>query len=79
MFKEKAVVITGVSTGIGFATAKELIARGYHVFGSVRKEVDGVRVQQELGKEFTPLLFDVTDTDALPAEVTYTFLIDPGR
>lgn len=66
---KKAVVITGVSTGIGFATAKELIARGYHVFGSVRKAADGERVKIELGAEFTPLLFDVTDTTALPAAV----------
>jgi NAD(P)-dependent dehydrogenase (short-subunit alcohol dehydrogenase family) len=33
---KKSVVITGVSTGIGFAAARELIGRGYHVFGSVR-------------------------------------------
>jgi len=66
---KKSVVITGVSTGIGYATAKELIARGYHVFGSVRKEADGARVQQELGKAFTPLRFDVTDTEGLPVAV----------
>ena len=65
----KFVVITGVSSGIGFATAQTLITRGYHVFGSVRKEADGQRVQQELGSAFTPLLFDVSDHDALPAAV----------
>ena len=66
---KKSVVITGVSTGIGFAAAEVLINRGYHVFGSVRKEADGQRVKEELGAEFTPLLFDVTDTEALPAAV----------
>lgn len=66
----KFFVITGVSTGIGFATAKELIARGHHVFGSVRREADGVQVQKELGTSFTPLLFDVTDTAALRTAVT---------
>ncbi|MND33434.1 Serine 3-dehydrogenase [compost metagenome] len=65
----KTVVITGVSTGIGFATAEMLIARGYRVFGSVRKEADGTRVREQLGEAFTPLLFDVTDTSALPAAV----------
>ena len=30
---KKSVVITGVSSGIGLATAQELIARGYQVFG----------------------------------------------
>jgi NAD(P)-dependent dehydrogenase (short-subunit alcohol dehydrogenase family) len=63
------VVITGVSTGIGFAVAQELIARGYRVFGSVRKEADATRVRNELGTSFTPLLFDVADAAALPAAV----------
>ena len=66
---KKYIVITGVSTGIGFATAKELIACGHHVFGSVRKDADGMRVQKELGMSFTPLLFDVTDTAALRTAV----------
>ena len=66
---KKSIVITGASTGIGFATARELIARGHHVFGSVRKEADGVRLQAELGASFTPLLFDVTDTAALRTAV----------
>ena len=30
---EKAVLITGVSGGMGLATAKKFIANGYHVFG----------------------------------------------
>jgi NAD(P)-dependent dehydrogenase (short-subunit alcohol dehydrogenase family) len=35
------------------------------VFGSVRKQADGERVQGELGEQFTPLLFDVTDEGAV--------------
>lgn len=66
---KKYVVVTGVSTGIGFATTKELITRGFHVFGSVRKDTDGIRVKAELGEEFTPLLFDVTDSEALSKAV----------
>ena len=58
-------VITGVSSGIGLDAARELIERGWHVFGSVRKEEDGVRVQTQLGDRFTPLLFDVTDHAAI--------------
>lgn len=57
----KFIVITGVSTGIGYAVAAELVKLGYRVFGSVRKAEDGERVQAELGERFTPLLFDVTD------------------
>ncbi|MCB8943437.1 MAG: SDR family oxidoreductase [Ardenticatenaceae bacterium] len=57
----KTVVITGVSTGIGYAAAAELGQRGYQVFGSVRRAEDAEHVQAELGANFTPLLFDVTD------------------
>lgn len=63
------VVITGVSTGIGKATADELVKNGYHVFGSVRKESDAEELQKKLGPGFTPLIFDVTDTKAVKAAV----------
>ncbi len=61
----KSAVITGVSSGIGWGTAKALIARGYRVFGSVRKPADADHVRAELGENFTPLLFDVTDGPAI--------------
>ncbi len=63
----RTVVITGVSTGIGWATAKLLLARGFRVFGSVRKPADAERLRNELGANFTPLLFDVTDEAAVLA------------
>lgn len=66
----KTIVITGVSTGIGFATAEELVKLGYHVFGSVRKAEDGERVRAALGERFTPLLFDVTDHEGIKTAVT---------
>lgn len=59
------VVITGVSTGIGWAIAKSLIQNGFHVFGSVRKATDAERLAKEFGPAFTPLLFDVTDEAAV--------------
>jgi NAD(P)-dependent dehydrogenase (short-subunit alcohol dehydrogenase family) len=65
----KFVLITGASSGIGYDAARELIANGYHVFGSVRKQADADRVQAELGAEFTPLLFDVTDHEAIKRAV----------
>ena len=63
----KSVVITGASTGIGWATAKFLLDKGYRVFGSVRKEADAERLVSEFGGNFTPLLFDVTDEAAVLA------------
>jgi NAD(P)-dependent dehydrogenase (short-subunit alcohol dehydrogenase family) len=61
------VVITGVSTGIGFDAARLLIERGYRVFGSVRSQADADRIGAALGPHFTPLLFDVTDEAAIGA------------
>jgi NAD(P)-dependent dehydrogenase (short-subunit alcohol dehydrogenase family) len=62
-----SVVITGASTGIGWACAKLLLDKGFRVFGSVRKEADADRLRGEFGASFTPLLFDVTDEAAVLA------------
>src|SRR6478609_9705867 len=61
----KSVVITGASTGIGWATAKLLLDKGFRVFGSVRKQADADRLKGEFGANFTPLIFDVTDEPAV--------------
>src|SRR5712672_4556515 len=63
----QSVVITGASSGIGWATAKLLLDRGFRVFGSVRKRADADRLKGEFGANFTPLLFDVTDEAAMLA------------
>lgn len=63
----RSVVVTGASTGIGWAIAKFLVGRGYRVFGSVRKQADADRLTSEFGANFTPLLFDVTDEAAVLA------------
>src|SRR5262245_21443731 len=61
----KSVVVTGASTGIGWGCTKVLTAKGFHVFGSVRKQTDADRLSTEFGDAFTPLLFDVTDEAAV--------------
>ncbi len=63
----KSVVITGASTGIGRASAKLLLDKGFRVFGSVRKQADADRLKSEFGANFTPLVFDVTDEAAVLA------------
>ena len=63
----KKVVITGVSTGIGYSTAKILCDSGYFVYGSVRKDKDAEKLSSEFGKSFQSLIFDVTDPKAIIA------------
>src|SRR3984957_1894089 len=63
----RSVVVTGASTGIGWATVKLLLERGFRVFGSVRKPADADRLSDEFGANFVPLTFDVTDEAAVLA------------
>jgi len=63
----QSVVVTGVSTGIGWGITKVLIQHGFRVFGSVRKTQDAERLAKEFGDGFVPLLFDVTDEPAVQA------------
>jgi NAD(P)-dependent dehydrogenase (short-subunit alcohol dehydrogenase family) len=60
-----AVVITGTSSGIGYGTAKVLLAKGYRVYGTVRNAEDAERVRTELGEQFVSLIADVTDEESL--------------
>jgi NAD(P)-dependent dehydrogenase (short-subunit alcohol dehydrogenase family) len=57
----QSVVVTGVSSGIGWGITKVLVQHGFRVFGSVRKTQDAERLSKEFGNRFMPLLFDVTD------------------
>jgi NAD(P)-dependent dehydrogenase (short-subunit alcohol dehydrogenase family) len=61
----QSVVVTGVSTGIGWGITKVLIQHGFRVFGSVRKTQDAERLSKEFGERFIPLFFDVTDEAAV--------------
>lgn len=76
---QKAVVITGVSSGIGYECAKLLTGRGFKVFGSVRRAEDADRCQKELGPNFVALLFDVRDVGAIQKAAEEVGLIEPAR
>jgi len=63
--ESRAVLITGVSSGIGQAMAIHLMGQGFQVFGSVRRPGDAEQLETMPGESFTPLLFDICDRDAL--------------
>ncbi|MBN9226356.1 MULTISPECIES: SDR family NAD(P)-dependent oxidoreductase [Legionella] len=65
----RSVVVTGVSSGIGYAIAQELVSQDIKVFGSVRNEQDALRITDELGALFFPLIFDITDEIAVKKAV----------
>lgn len=60
-----SVVVTGVSSGIGWGTANVLLHHGFQVFGSVRRQEDADRLSAAWGEAFFPLLFDITDEQAV--------------
>ena len=65
----KYVLVTGVSTGIGYSAVKNLINSGYYVFGSVRNQEDADRLSSDFKDKFIPLIFDVTDEAAIEKAV----------
>lgn len=64
---DRAVVITGASTGIGRAAVAKAVREGAHVFPSVRKQADADSLKAEFGDAVTPLIFDVADEAAVRA------------
>ncbi|WP_437707687.1 SDR family oxidoreductase [Sorangium sp. So ce448] len=58
------VVVTGASTGIGAATARELAKRGFHVLAGVRRDVDAAAIR---APNIEPVLLDVTSEPEIGA------------
>jgi NAD(P)-dependent dehydrogenase (short-subunit alcohol dehydrogenase family) len=55
------VVLTGASTGIGFATARYLAERGDFVFAGVRRAEDAHKLREAHPTHIAPLLLDICD------------------
>ncbi len=60
-----AIVVTGVSSGIGFNAAETLCEAGYKVYGSVRKKEDGDKLCNLYPDLFKTIVFDVRDEEAI--------------
>ncbi|HTX58134.1 MAG TPA: SDR family NAD(P)-dependent oxidoreductase [Verrucomicrobiae bacterium] len=64
MGEQRAILVTGASSGIGNATSKRLAAAGFAVFAGVRKEHDA-REMQRHHENLRPVTLDVTDADSI--------------
>ncbi len=69
------VVVTGASTGIGAATARELARRGFHVLAGVRRDADADAIRSA---NVEPSRLDITN-DADIAMLVKRIADDPGR
>ena len=59
--KKGTVLITGASSGIGYATAIYLDKEGFNVYGGVRKEEDKIKLSENSNNGITPVILDVCD------------------
>ncbi len=64
----QCILVTGASTGIGFAVVKALAEAEVHVFATVRKTSDAERLSA-LSANITPLIMDVTKPEQITTAV----------
>ena len=72
----KAILITGCSSGIGYAAAKALGARGYRVFASARRTEDVERLTEE---GFESVRLDLDDSANITAALEEVLERTQGR
>ena len=73
---QEIAIITGASTGIGAATARELARRGFHVLAGVRRDRDADAIR---GPGIEPLMIDITNPDHIRALATRVHGDPQGR
>ncbi|MCV7408476.1 dehydrogenase [Mycobacterium florentinum] len=58
--RQELIVVTGASTGMGAATAKELARRGFHVLAGVRRDADADALRADGPEGLEPVILDIT-------------------
>ena len=64
---ERAVLVTGASSGIGKACALRLARGAWQVLAGVRRREDGERLAEQARGRLEPVLLDVTDASSIAA------------
>jgi len=77
LLEGKTAVITGGSTGIGFATAKRFVEEGAYVFITGRRQAELDLAVKELGENVTGVQGDVSKAEDL--DRLYSVVADSGR
>lgn len=74
---KRVILITGASSGIGFAAARDMAARGWRVFATVRTDADAERVAALAG--VTVLRLDYTRPAEIAAAAEAVLAATGGR
>jgi NAD(P)-dependent dehydrogenase (short-subunit alcohol dehydrogenase family) len=74
---ERSVLITGCSSGIGLASAREMKARGWRVFATARKPDDLARLKEQEGVE--SLYLDYAEPQSIAAAADHVLAATDGR
>jgi NAD(P)-dependent dehydrogenase (short-subunit alcohol dehydrogenase family) len=78
MNRPELIVVTGASTGIGSATAKELARRGFHVLAGVRRRADADALLGAGVDRIEPCMLDITEQADI-ARIAERVAGDPHR
>ncbi len=74
--KNRTILITGCSSGIGYYCAKELLNRGYRVFATARKVEDVKRLQNE---GFEAFKLDLDDSQSIKDVMSEVLKLTDGK
>jgi NAD(P)-dependent dehydrogenase (short-subunit alcohol dehydrogenase family) len=76
-FEGKTAVVTGGSSGIGLATAKQFVSEGAHVFITGRREAELERAARSIARNVTAVAGDIADLGDL--DRLYAAVASAGR
>ncbi|MCP3848886.1 MAG: SDR family NAD(P)-dependent oxidoreductase, partial [Gammaproteobacteria bacterium] len=76
MSKQRTILITGCSSGIGLCCAQELKKRGYRVFATARKAEDVVLLQEQ---GFESVQLDLASSDSINSALDSILKLTGGQ